>query len=92
MAVIGLLVQTYTTNVYLTGRNSLSNILAKQGQEYVDAVEQRAADNYFIDDIDHALAAAWITQQEHAETLALKGPEDPQYRPAVFAAATPATE
>jgi len=85
MAVNTLLVKSYATNVYLTGTNSLSNIAATR-PEYVQPVMQRAADAFYIDDIDYALSQGWITPQEHADTLALKGPEDPQYRPELLVA------
>lgn len=78
MAVNTLLVKSYATNVYLTGGNSLSNIGATR-PEYVKPVMQYAADKYYINSIDIALANGWITPAEHADTLALKGPEDPQY-------------
>lgn len=77
-----LLVNSYATTVYMTGKNSLSNI-ALTRPEYVEPVKQRAADYYYIDDIDRALMKGWITPSEYADTLALKGPEDPQYSPPV---------
>lgn len=80
MAVNHLLVRSYATNVYLTGRNSLSNINATR-PEYVEPVKQYAADTFYIDDIDLALEKGYITAQEHADTLALKEADDPQYRP-----------
>jgi len=83
MAINSILVKSYATNVYLTGRNSLSNI-ALTRPEYVAPVMQYAADTYYIDDINYALTQGWITPTEHADTLALKGPEDPQYRPALL--------
>jgi len=85
MAVNTLLVRSYASNVYLTGTNSLANIAATR-PEYVQPVMQYAADVYFIDNVDYALAQGWITPQEHADTLALKGPEDPQYRPTLSVA------
>jgi hypothetical protein len=88
MAVNQLLVNSYALNVYMTGKNSLSNI-ALTRPEYVEPVKQRAADNYYIDDIDNALMKGWITPSEHADTLALKGPEDPQYSPPITLVAEP---
>lgn len=79
-----LLVKSYATNVYLTGMNSLANIQAMR-PEYVEPVKQYAADKYYIEDINDALANGWITQEEHADTLALKEPEDPQHRPMLTA-------
>lgn len=78
MAVNTLLVKSYATNVYLTGGNSLTNIGATR-PEYVQPVMQYCADKYYINNVDTALANGWITPQEHADTLALKGPKDPQY-------------
>ena len=77
-----LLVKSYALNVYKTGRNSLSNI-ALTRPDYVIPVMQYVADAYFIEDIDDALTETWITLQEHDDTLALKGEEDPQHRPIV---------
>ena len=78
MAVNILLVRSYATNVYLTGRNSLSNIEAVR-PEYVLPVMQYASDTYYIDNINYALTKGWITATEHANTLALKDVNDPQY-------------
>ena len=80
MTVNILLVRSYAVNVYLSGRNSFSNI-SNTRPEYVEPVKQYAADTYYIEDIDDALKNGWITSEEHAETLALKGAEDPQNRP-----------
>ncbi|MEK3975497.1 hypothetical protein [Psychrobacillus sp. FSL K6-1267] len=77
-----LLVKSYTTNVYMTGRNSLSNIAANRS-EYVQPVMQHAADSLYIDYIGRAKDKGFITEQEHDDTLALKGPEDPQYLPPI---------
>lgn len=74
-----LLVKSYATNVYLTGRNSLESIEV-QRPEYVDPVMQYAAGNYYVDDIERAAVNGWVTPQRAADTIALKGPEDPQYR------------
>lgn len=82
MTVNTLLVKSYANNVYLTGKNSLTNIGSTR-PEYVEPVKQHAADTFYIDDIDRALANGWITPVEHAETLALKGVEDPQNRPPI---------
>jgi hypothetical protein len=82
MAVNTLLVKSYATNVYRTGMNSLTNI-ATTRPEYVQPVKQRAADFYYIEEIDEALTKGWITPEEHADTLALKGAEDPQNMPPI---------
>lgn len=80
MTVNTLLVRSYAANVYLAGKNSFANISATR-PEYVEPVKQYAADTYYIEDIDYSLAKGFITPEEHAETLALKGVEDPQNRP-----------
>ena len=82
MTVNTLLVRSYASNVYLTGTNSLSNIAATR-PDYVEPVKKRAAEYYYIDDIDRSLSRGWITPQEHADTLALKTPDDPQYSPPI---------
>ena len=84
MTVNALLVRSYATNVYLTGKNSFESIEA-QRPEYVEPVMQYAADNYYVDDIERAAVNGWITPQRAADTIALKGPEDPQYRPTATA-------
>ena len=91
MAVNALLVKSYAANIYLHGTNSFENIQA-QRPEYVtpandNPVMRYAAQKYFIDDIDRALTNGWITPEQHAATLALKGPDDPQYRPMAMLAA-----
>ena len=82
MAVNQLLVNSYALNVYMTGNNSLTNIGLTR-PEYVGPVKQRAADKYYIDDIDNALMKGWITPEEHADTLPLKDASDPQERPPI---------
>ena len=77
-----LLVNSYATNVYRVGRNTLANIEITR-PDYVNPVMQRAADYYYIEQIDSALTNAWITAQEHADTLALKTAEDPQNQPPI---------
>lgn len=90
MTVNTILVKSYATNVYLTGSNSLTNIGTTR-PEYVQPVMQRAADAYYIDDIDRALTNGWITPTEHADTLALKEVSDPQNRPPIELNATEQT-
>lgn len=72
----------------MNGTNSFENIEATR-PEYVTPnggpVMQYAVDHFYIDDIDYALTKGWINPQQHADTLALKGPEDPQYRVITFA-------
>lgn len=88
MSVNTLLVRSYVLTVYMTGRNSLANIAILR-PEYVEPVKQHAADTLYIEDIDAALTNGWVTQEEHADTLALKGPEDPQHRPPITLITTP---
>lgn len=71
------LTSSYAKAIYLDGTKRFSQIRP----EYVEPVKQYAADTYTITDIDNALTMTWITEQEHADTLALKGPEDPQVAP-----------
>lgn len=85
MAVNQLLVRSYASNIYLTGGNSFENIENQPSKvEYVTPdggpVMLHAARNYFLNDIDSALVKGWITPQEHVDTIALKRPDDPQYR------------
>lgn len=80
MAVNNLLVKSYALNIYLTGKNSFANVAILKS-EYVEPIKIYAAKTYWIDDIDNALNKAFITPEEHAYTLALKGAEDPQVRP-----------
>lgn len=82
MSVNTLLVKSYATNVYRTGRNTLANIEIVR-PEYVPPVMQYAADTYYIEEIDDALTKGWITPIEHADTQALKEPDDPQHRPPI---------
>lgn len=89
MPVYSFRTSNYAQRIYLTQTDptTLSTIPA----EYVQPVKQYAADKYYIDDIDRALTWGRITQEEHAETLSLKGPEDPQYRP-IYNMAAPSSE
>lgn len=82
MPVNTLLVRSFSTNVYLTGMNTLTNINATR-PEYVTPVMQYAASRYYIEDIDSSLTKGFITPQEHADTLSLKQPSDPQHRPPI---------
>lgn len=82
MPVNTLLVRLFSTNVYLTGMNSLTNIMATRPQ-YVAPVMQYAASNYYIEDIDSSLTKGFISPQEHADTQALKTEDDPQHRPSI---------
>lgn len=80
MAINTLLVRSYASNVYLSGRNSFSNIGFTR-PEYVEPVMQYAASTFHIEDVDNTLTKGWISPEEHADTLALKTADDPQNRP-----------
>jgi len=75
----------------MTGGTTFAYIEATR-PEYVEPVKKRAAEQYYIDYIDRALINGWITSEEHADTLALKGPEDPQYSPPITFMATETSE
>ena len=79
-----ILVRSYATNIYWTGRNSFANISILR-PEYVEPVKLYAAQTYYIEDIDDALTKGFITPEEHADTLALKVEGDPQHRPDILA-------
>lgn len=66
---------SFARDIILYGNRTFNDIPAA----YVPYVKQYAADTFLIDQIDNALTQGWITQQEHDDILALKGPEDPQY-------------
>jgi hypothetical protein len=69
----------YAQRIYLTLTDPTT--LSTIPTEYVDPVKLHAAKTYYIDDIDTALTSGKITQQEYDDTMALKEPGDPQYRP-----------
>jgi hypothetical protein len=79
MAIYPSLTAAYAKAIYIDGAKRFSGIRP----EYVEPVMQYAADKYYIDDLQDAAQQGWITDEEAAETLLLKGPEDPQYRPAI---------
>jgi len=64
---------TYARNIFLYGTNRLT---ARDGfvgvpAEYYVPVQQYAKNNFLQSDIDNALAATWINDQEYAEIMAL---------------------
>lgn len=69
------LVVAYAKAIYIDGTKKFADIRP----EYVAPVKQYAADTYTINQINNALSVGYISQQEHDDTMALKGPEDPQY-------------
>lgn len=74
MPIYSFLTGSYAREIYLYGNRTFANI----NQAYVDAVKQYAADTYSVNLIANALTNGWISQLEYDETIALKGPEDPQ--------------
>jgi len=79
MALLPFRTSNFAQRIYLTQPDPTT--FANVPEEYVDAVKQYAADKYYIDDIARAVTWGKITQAEYDETIGLKGPEDPQYRP-----------
>ena len=80
-AILPVRVKSYAKAIYVYNTNRLTTRDGYPGVAvgYYTPVQQYAADTYTMDQLDLALASGWITPQEHADTLALKGPEDPQY-------------
>jgi len=73
-----MLVKSYASTIYLAGRNSFPNLALIGKSDYVEPVKQYAAANYSTSLIDYARDQGYITPQEHADTIALKTPNDPQ--------------
>jgi hypothetical protein len=74
MAIYSFRTSTYARSIYLYGTERLT---ARDGYngvpaEYYTPVEQYAAANYRLDQIDNALAQGWISQAEYEETVAFK--------------------
>lgn len=86
MPIYSFLTSSYARDIYLYGNRRFTDRDGKTGipLAYHQPVKQYAADTYYIDQIENALAQTWLLQQEYDDTIALKGPEDPQYssRPA----------
>jgi hypothetical protein len=59
-------VSTYARDIYLYGNRTLNDVPA----DYVEPIKTYAAQSFTQAQIDNALANAWITQQEYADTLA----------------------
>jgi len=62
---------TYARNIYMYGTNRLTErdgFVGVQADYYVP-VEQFAAVNYALADINNALDKGWINQQEYDETM-----------------------
>lgn len=62
----------YATNIYLAGTTQFEAVPA----DYVEPTKQSAAAKYTNDQIKRALDLAYITQEQHDETLAYKQTED----------------
>lgn len=59
---------TYAMDIYLYGNRTFQDVPV----EYVEPIKQHAAIKFLQEDIDNALAQAWITQQEYDDTMAYK--------------------
>jgi hypothetical protein len=75
MTVYPFRVSNYARNIYIYG---VQRLTARDGftgvpAEYYGPVEQYAANNYSMIQIDNALSQTWINQQEYDETIALMG-------------------
>jgi hypothetical protein len=66
MAILPFKTSLYANQIYRLGTNSLSAIPTA----YYIPVEQYAAANFGLDEIQYALAQGWITQTEYDETVA----------------------
>lgn len=61
-----LLTKQYAVCVFIYGTRKFNTV----EPNYVEPVKQYAAANYTLDQINNALAKGYITEQEHAETIA----------------------
>lgn len=71
-AILPFRTQTYAIQVYIQGSNRLT---ARDGYNgvpsaYYIPVEQYAAANFLLTDMQYALAQGWINQTEYDETVA----------------------
>jgi hypothetical protein len=62
---------TDARNIYLYGTRTFADVAAA----YVIPIKTYAAENFTTVQIDHALAEAWITQQEYDDTMAIAFPQ-----------------
>lgn len=65
MAIL-MLVRQYALCVYIFGTRTIPSV----APDYIEPVKRYAAENYTLDQINNALAKGYITEQEHAETIA----------------------
>ena len=61
-----MLTRQYAVCVYIYGTRAFSTVHV----DYREAVKRYAAENYSLTQIDEALTKGYITEQEHAETIA----------------------
>jgi hypothetical protein len=59
-------VSSLARDIYLYGNRNFSQVPV----DYVEPIKQYAAKTFSVAQIDNALANAWITQQEYADTIA----------------------
>ncbi|MBU7314040.1 hypothetical protein [Paenibacillus oleatilyticus] len=85
MANLPFLVSTYSRNINIFGKERFTARNGFKGipESYHSDVAGYAARNYYIDDLDRALAEGWINQQEYDNIVSRKTAEDPAYRPVV---------
>jgi hypothetical protein len=68
VAVLPFLSSIYATNIYLAGTTKFDAVPT----DYVEPTKQSAAAKYTNDQIKRALDLAYITQEQHDETIAYK--------------------
>ncbi|WP_010502834.1 hypothetical protein [Paenibacillus elgii] len=85
MANLPFLVSTYSRNINIFGKERFTPRDGCKGipESYHSDVAGYAARNYYIDDLDKALAQGWISQQEYDNIMAIKTTDDPAFRPVV---------
>lgn len=81
MAVYSFRTSNYAMNIYLYGTQRFT---ARDGYggiplEYHEPVKQYAAKNFYLDQLENALAKTWINQQEYEETTAYRTIDSPEY-------------
>lgn len=63
-----LLVKQYAVCIYIHGTRNFDTIIT----DYKELVKEYAAGNYTLEQIDNALVASRITEQEYQDTVAYK--------------------
>lgn len=71
----------YARDIYLYGKQRFTARDGYSGipEEYHEPVKKYAAKNFYLDQLDNALAQTWTTQQEYDETLAYRTIDSPTY-------------